>query len=326
LPPAGFFLLQYLARWKGAILVGQAHLHEILESLIDQHRSAYTEGEVASYIPELKKGNPALAGIAVWGPDGLVAAGDTQVPFTLQSISKIITLMVVLEQRGEAEVFSRVGPEPTGDPFNSILKLEISERRPLNPMINAGAIAVCSLLIGNTVEERFAHVTSLLAEILGREVFIDEQVYQSEKATGHRNRALAYFLKDTGVLEGDVEEVVDLYFRQCSILVTCEELARIGFFLATKGVALTGKRLLPPSIVRLVTTFMVTCGMYNASGEFAIKAGIPAKSGVAGGILAAVPGQFGIGTFGPALDSKGNSVVGFRMLCDLSRRLDLSIF
>ena len=208
--------------------MGQAHLHEILESLIDQHRSAYTEGEVASYIPELKKGNPALAGIAVWGPDGLVAAGDTQVPFTLQSISKIITLMVVLEQRGEAEVFSRVGPEPTGDPFNSILKLEISERRPLNPMINAGAIAVCSLLIGNTVEERFAHVTSLLAEILGREVFIDEQVYQSEKATGHRNRALAYFLKDTGVLEG-CRRVVDLYFRQCSILVTCEELARIGF-------------------------------------------------------------------------------------------------
>lgn len=306
--------------------MGQAHLQELLTDLVAKHHSAYTEGKVAAYIPELKKGNPALVGIAMWGPDGLVAAGDTRVPFTLQSISKVITLMVVLRDKGEEEVFSRVGPEPTGDPFNSILKLEIADRRPLNPMINAGAIAVCSLLEGATVEERFARVTNLLAEILERDVYIDEQVYESEKATGHRNRALAYFLKDTGVLEGDVEEVVDLYFRQCSIVVTCEELARIGWFLATKGLALSGKRLLPPSIVRLVTTFMVTCGMYNASGEFAIKAGIPAKSGVAGGILAAVPGRFGIGTFGPALDQKGNSVVGFRMLCDLSRRLDLSIF
>jgi glutaminase len=306
--------------------VDQADLQAILDELVVLHRGAHVEGEVASYIPELKKGNPALAGIAVWGPDGLVAAGDTQVPLSLQSISKLITLMVVLADRGEAEVFSRVGSEPTGDPFNSIVKLETAECKPLNPMINAGAIAVCGLLEGKTVEERFARVTGLLAEILDREVFIDERVYESEKATGHRNRSLAYFLKDTGVLEGDVEEVVDLYFRQCSILVTCEELARIGWFLATKGVTLAGKRLLPPSIVRLVTTFMVTCGMYNASGEFAIKAGIPAKSGVAGGILAAVPGRFGVGTFGPALDRKGNSVVGFRMLCDLSRRLALSIF
>lgn len=303
-----------------------ADLQAVLAEVVEAHRSAYVHGKVASYIPELQKGSPAHAGLAVWGPDGLVAVGDSKAPFTLQSISKVITLMVALEDRGEEEVFSRVGTEPTGDPFNSIFKLEIAERRPFNPMINAGALAVCSLVRGRSVEERFARITHLLAEILGREVFIDEKVYQSEEATGHRNRALAYFLKDTGVLEGDVEEVVDLYFRQCSILVTCEELARIGWFLACKGVSVSGKRLLPPSIVRLVTTFMATCGMYNASGEFAIKAGIPAKSGVAGGILAAVPGRLGIGAFGPALDSKGNSVVGFRMLCDLSRRLELSIF
>lgn len=307
-------------------MVDQAYLQQILEQLVTEHREAHHLGKVAAYIPELGKGDPSLAGIALWGPEGLTSAGDSQVLFTLQSISKIITLMVVLRDRGEEEVFSRVGPEPTGDPFNSIVKLETSERRPLNPMINAGAIAVCGMLEGSTVEERFSRVIGLLEEILGRKVTIDEGVYQSEKATGHRNRSLAYFLKDTGVLDGDVEEVVDLYFRQCSILVTCEELARIGLFLASKGVTMEGKRLLPRGIVRLVTTFMVTCGMYNASGEFAIQVGIPAKSGVAGGILAVVPDKFGLGTFGPALDAKGNSVVGVRMLRDLSRKLDLSIF
>ena len=306
--------------------MNQAHLQDVLDRLVEEHRSAHYLGQVADYIPELGKGDPSLAGIAVWGREGLVSAGDCRVHFTLQSISKIITLMVVLRDCGDEEVFSLVGPEPTGDHFNSIVKLETAELRPLNHMINAGAIAVCGMLQGQTVEERFARVTDLLEEILGRPVYIDENVYQSEKETGHRNRALAYFLKDTGVLDVDVEEVVDLYFRQCSILVTCEELARIGLFVADKGVTLDGKRLLPRSIVRLATTFMVTCGMYNASGEFAIKVGIPAKSGVAGGILAAVPGRFGIGTFGPALDGKGNSIVGVRMLRDLSRQFELSIF
>ncbi|NLM40219.1 MAG: glutaminase A [Firmicutes bacterium] len=306
--------------------MNQAQLQQVLEGLVADHRSAHHLGQVADYIPELGKGDPSLAGIAVWSPEGLVSAGDCRIPFTLQSISKIFTLMVVLRDRGEEEVFSRVGSEPTGDPFNSIVKLETAERRPLNPMINAGAIAVCGMLEGKTLEERFARVTDLLEEVLGRPVSIDENVYRSEKETGHRNRALAYFLKDTGVLDGDVEEVVDIYFRQCSILVTCEELARLGLFVANKGVTLDGRRLLPRRIVRLVSTFMVTCGMYNASGEFAINVGIPAKSGVAGGILAVVPERFGIGTFGPALDRKGNSIVGVRMLRDLSRQFELSIF
>lgn len=298
----------------------------ILDDSVEKYRSFATDGQVASYIPELKKGNPLFTGIALRTPTGLFKSGDTEQMFTLQSISKVITLLVALEERGTEAVFAKVGSEPTGDSFNSIVKLETSEQKPLNPMINAGAIAVCSLIPGNSVEERFALITGLLEKILNRPVLIDQAVYESEKETGHRNRALAWFLKDINSLEGNVDEVLDLYFRQCSILVDCVDLARIGMFLATKGITEEGIPLITAQSVRLTTTFMVTCGMYNASGEFAIQVGIPAKSGVSGGILAVVPGRYGVATFGPALDRKGNSVVGVRMLRHLSHTLDLSIF
>ncbi|HHY14667.1 MAG TPA: glutaminase A [Firmicutes bacterium] len=298
----------------------------LLQETVQSHRRYTSLGQVASYIPELKKGNASFAGCALMAPWGLYEAGDTRQPFTLQSISKVFSLLVALEKRGVESVFAKVGSEPTGDSFNSIVKLETSEQKPLNPMINAGAIAVCSLIPGNSVHERLALITDLLRSILGRQVYVDEDVYHSEKETGHRNRALAYFLKDINGLEGDVEEVLDLYFRQCSLLVDCADLARLGMFLASKGVDAAGKALIAPELIRLVTTFMVTCGMYNASGEFAIQVGIPAKSGVSGGILGVVPGKCGVAAFGPALDEKGNSVVGVRMLQHLSRTLDLSIF
>lgn len=297
-----------------------------LEKAVNENRHIGLKGQVASYIPELKKGDPSLTGVALMTPEGLFEAGDTRQAFTLQSISKVITLLVALEKRGEKTVFSKVGSEPTGDSFNSIVKLETMEQKPLNPMINAGAIAVCSLIPGASVKERFGLLTDLLGSILGRAVSIDEAVYLSEKETGHRNRALAWFLKDIDNLEGDVEEVLDLYFRQSSILMNCADLARIGMFLASKGITEEGIALISPNTVRLVTTFMVTCGMYNASGEFAIEVGIPAKSGVAGGILGVIPGRYGVAAFGPALDSKGNSVAGVGMLRHLSRAMELSIF
>jgi glutaminase len=298
----------------------------LLEEVVAECRSHAERGQLPTYIPELKKGNPKLAGIALQTTTGLYEAGDTRVDFTLQSISKVFSLLVAIEERGPEAVFAKVGSEPTGDSFNSIVKLETSEQKPLNPMINAGAIAVCSLIPGSTVEERFALITGLLEKILERPIAIDEAVYKSEKETGHRNRALAYFLKDINCLEGDVEEVLDLYFRQCSILVNCADLARIGMFLAAKGISGGGTPLVSARAVRLVSTFMVTCGMYNGSGEFAIKVGIPAKSGVSGGILGAVPGRFGVAAFGPALDRKGNSVVGISMLKRMSEVLDFSIF
>lgn len=298
----------------------------LLDETVQNFRHYAQDGRVASYIPELKKGDPRLAGVAIMTPTGLFQAGDTRQAFTLQSISKVITLLVALEERGMEAVFAKVGSEPTGDSFNSIVKLETSEQKPLNPMINAGAIAVCSLIPGSSVEERFSLITGLLEKILDRPVEIDQAVYESEKETGHRNRALAWFLKDINGLEGDVDEVLDLYFRQCSILVDCADLARIGMFLATKGITEGGIPLISAQSIRLATTFMVTCGMYNASGEFAIQVGIPAKSGVSGGILGVVPARYGVATFGPALDKKGNSVVGIRMLRHLSQVLDLSIF
>jgi len=297
-----------------------------LEETLQESRKHAERGQVASYIPELKKADPRMAGVALMTPQGLFEAGDSRVDFTLQSISKVISLLVALEQRGVEAVFSKVGSEPTGDSFNSIVKLETSEQKPLNPMINAGAIAVCSLIPGSSVEDRFARIADLLEKILGRPVEVDESVYKSEKETGHRNRALAYFLKDINGLEGDVEEVLDLYFRQCSILVNCADLARIGMFLATKGIGDDGTPIVSAKAVRLASAFMVTCGMYNGSGEFAIQVGIPAKSGVSGGILGVVPGQYGVATFGPALDRKGNSVVGISMLRRLSEVLDFSIF
>lgn len=299
---------------------------QLLAETVEECRKHAERGQLPSYIPELKKGNPKLAGVALQTTTGLYEAGDTRVDFTLQSISKVFSLLVAIEERGAEAVFAKVGSEPTGDSFNSIVKLETSEQKPLNPMINAGAIAVCSLIPGDTVEERFSLVAGLLEKILERPITIDEAVYRSEKETGHRNRALAYFLKDINCLEGDVEEVLDLYFRQCSILVNCADLARIGMFLATKGINGAGAPLVSAHAVRLVSTFMVTCGMYNGSGEFAIQVGIPAKSGVAGGILGVVPGRYGVATFGPALDRKGNSVVGIAMLKRLSEVLDFSIF
>ncbi|HHU61682.1 MAG TPA: glutaminase A, partial [Natronincola sp.] len=242
------------------------------------------------------------------------------------SISKVISLIVALEARGAEAVFKKVGAEPTGDSFNSIVKLETSQQKPLNPMINAGAIAVCSLIPGTDVDERFQLIKTLLSKILGRPICVDKAVYESEKKTGHRNRSLAYFLKDINCLDGDVEEVLDLYFRQCSILVDCTDLANMGMFIAQKGITFEGEKLISTHSARLATTFMVTCGMYNASGEFAVKVGIPAKSGVSGGVLGLVPGKCGIATFGPALDEKGNSVVGVNILDNLSNTLNLSIF
>lgn len=303
----------------------QQRLHQIIEAT----RPFTERGQVATYIPELGKADPRILGAALIDLEGnLITAGDCDYAFTIQSISKILTLALALMELGEEHVFRRIGKEPTGDPFNSIIKLEtLRPARPLNPMINAGAIAVASLIPGRDVNERFQKIVDMIQRLIGQEVTYDQAVYLSEKATGHRNRALAYFMLNEGVIEGDVEEVLDLYFRQCSIRVTVVDLARIGAVLANAGrCIITGRELIPARIARIIKTFMVTCGMYNSSGEFAINVGVPAKSGVGGGILAAVPGKMGIGVVGPALDEKGNSVGGARVLEAVSEELGLTMF
>ncbi|RKD31548.1 glutaminase A [Thermohalobacter berrensis] len=305
-------------------------MEELLQKLIIKNRELTQKGEVASYIPALAKANPQNLGICVTDLDGnIYKAGDYDKKFTLQSISKTISLMLALMDNGEEKVFERVGMEPTGDPFNSIVKLEtIRPSKPLNPMINAGAIAVTSMIKGENADEKFERLLNLFRKITGnKELEIDSEIYLSEKKTGDRNRAMAYFMRDVGIIEGNVEEILDVYFRQCSIKVDCIDIAKIGLFLANKGVVPdTKEKITTEHIARVVKTFMVTCGMYNASGEFAIKVGIPAKSGVGGGILGVVPHKMGIGVYGPALDKKGNSIGGYGVLRDLSNELNLSIF
>ncbi|MCX7884553.1 MAG: glutaminase A [Caloramator sp.] len=305
-------------------------MKKLLDVIIQNNRYYTEEGNVASYIPELEKAEKNALGICVVTLDGEeYFAGDYETKFTIQSISKVITLMLALLDNGREYVFSKVGMEPTAETFNSISNLETrNPHKPLNPMINSGAIATVSMISGQDSKEMFEKILKFAKKITGNpSLNVNENVYLSEKATGHRNRSLAYFMKSTGVIEQDVEEVLDVYFRQCSIEATCRDIARIGAMLANDGILpWTGERVIPRNVARIVKTIMVTCGMYDASGEFAVNVGIPAKSGVGGGILAAVPKRMGIGVVGPSLDKKGNSIGGVKVLEELSRELDLSIF
>ncbi|MFP5115516.1 glutaminase A [Bacillaceae bacterium C204] len=301
-----------------------------LKQLVEEAKRYTKDGKVADYIPELRKANPDDLSIAINYPDGrCISAGDIDKIITLQSISKVLTLALVLMERGFRYVFERVGMEPTGDPFNSIAKLEtMAPAKPLNPMINAGALVVTHMIKGDSVEERFNRLLGFIRELAGDpSVVYSEKVARSEFESAHLNRALCYFLKQHKIITEDVETLLDLYTKQCAVEMNCLDLARIGMIFAMDGVdPLNGKRIMPDDVARICKTFMVTCGMYNASGEFAIKIGIPAKSGVSGGIMGAVPGKFGIGIFGPALDEKGNSVAGLKLLELLSKNYRLSMF
>jgi glutaminase len=299
-----------------------------LQKVLVKCRPYSTQGRVANYIPELSKADPHKLGISIANCNGeVISVGDCEAQFTLQSMSKVISLLLALEDWGEEAVFSKVGMEPTGDPFNSIIKLEtLHGHKPLNPMINAGAIAVASMIEGNSVDERFRRILTLVQTITDNPTLsLNEEVYQSEKQTGDRNRSLAYFMKSTGIIETDVEEALDLYFRFNSIHVQCIDLAKIGCFLANQG-CVGPKHLVSAKHIRIAMTIMFTSGMYNASGEFAIHVGFPAKSGVSGGIIATVPGKMGIGVIGPAIDEKGNSVAGVQVLKTLSEDLSLGVF
>jgi glutaminase len=291
-------------------------LHERFRTLDD--------GAVATYIPELGKADPRWFGICIATADGHVyEVGDAQQPFTVQSISKPFIYGLALEDRGKAAVFERIGVEPTGDAFNEI-SLEPHSGRPRNPMINAGAIAAAGLIAGNSLEDRWNRILTLFALYTGRPMQLNEAVYRSEKDTGHRNRAISHMLRNAGILSGDPEPDLDLYFRQCSIDVTARDLAVMAATLATGGInPITQERALAADNVDEVLSVMTTCGMYDYAGEWFYRIGFPAKSGVAGGILAVLPGQFGIGVFSPPLDPRGNSVRGVAVCAALSDELEL---
>lgn len=278
------------------------------------------DGAVADYIPELGRADPELFGIAVATVDGAVhASGDTEHPFTIQSISKALIFGMALEHHGLEGVLARVGVEPTGDAFNSI---EVDERsgRPFNPMVNAGAIVTTSLVAGEDHERGRDRLVGYMSRFAGRRLEIDESVFASERATGDRNRAMAWFMRGLGMLD-DVDAALDLYFAQCSVLVTTRDLAAIAATLANGGVnPITGVRALAHEHVERVLAVMATCGMYDFAGEWLYTVGLPAKSGVAGGVIAVLPGQLGIGVFSPRLDPRGNSVRGVRACQELAAR------
>ncbi|MFO1272156.1 MAG: glutaminase A [Rubrivivax sp.] len=303
-----------------------ATLSPILDFLQRLHRelSALTGGQVASYIPELTKADPAHFGIAVATVDGRVyEVGDTRVPFTIQSISKPLVYGIALEDRGLERVRRAVGVEPSGEAFNSI-SLEAGSGRPMNPMINAGAIATSSLVPGATREARLARVLSAMSAYAGRPLDIDEAVFASERDTGHRNRAIGHLLRNYDILTGDPEDALDLYFRQCSVRVDCHDLALVGATLANGGVnPVTGERAVAAECVGPILSVMATSGVYDFTGEWVYRVGLPAKSGVGGGIVAVLPGQLGVGVFSPALDERGNSVRGVAACEAISRDLGL---
>ena len=257
-----------------------------------------SHGKLASYIPELTRANPDHFGVALTTADGQIyEVGNSEVLFTIQSISKPLVYGLALEDHGSNEVLRRVGVEPTGEAFNSIVMDEVNNR-PFNPMVNAGAIATTSLIKGASTEERFARILDMFSRYAGRKLSVDEAVFQSERATGHRNRAIAYLQLNSGMIEEPVTEHLDLYFRQCSILVGARDLAMMAATLANNGVnPATGEIAIAPEHVKTVLSVMASCGMYDYSGEWVYRVGLPAKSGVGGGIIAILPGQFGFGVF-----------------------------
>ena len=298
-------------------------LTAVLASVIEQARPK-TSGEPATYIPELAREDPDQLGIALASVRGTVhEAGDSGAEFTIQSVSKPFVFALALEQAGLADVTAHVGLEPSGEPFNAI-SLEEHTGRPLNPMINAGAIVTTSLIRGDRAEDKFAVIEAGLSAFAGRTLDVDEAVFESEAATGDRNRALAYLSRAAGTLASTSEVATTAYFRQCSLNVTARDLAIMAATLAGGGVnPVTRERVVSEDVARWTTAVMTSCGMYDASGEWLVRVGLPAKSGVGGGIAALQPDQFGIGTFSPRLDARGNSVRGVAMLEELSERSGL---
>ena len=285
-----------------------SYLDEVLQSV-----AADRTGVLANYIPELAEVDPERLGASIAMVDGeLYASGDTDSLFTIQSISKPFVYALALADRGFERVLDKVGVEPSGEPFNEI-SLEDSSGRPLNPMINAGAITTHSLVGTETMNpaERMERVISGLSAFAGRSLDVDEAVYSSEIEHAHRNLAIAHMLRSHDILTENPTGVVEGYTRQCSLLVTVQDLAMMVATLANYGIQpVTGEQVVPKTVVRQVLSVMFTCGMYNAAGDWATQVGIPAKSGVGGGIIGAVPGQLGLATFSPRLDVHGNSVRG----------------
>ncbi|MFK8184219.1 MAG: glutaminase A [Phormidesmis sp.] len=302
-------------------------LQKFINDLHSRYRTL-NEGQLASYIPELTKANPDWFGISIVTTDGQIfEVGDTQQNFTIQSISKVFAYGLALEDHGRNELLDIVGVEPTGDPFNSLIRLDEDSKRPFNPMINAGAIATTSLIKGNDPTDKLNRLLAMFERYLNNNVMIDMPTFMSERSTGHRNRAMAHLMLNFNMIDQDIDTALDLYFQQCSVIVNCQNLAMMAATLANNGTQpITKTQALKADYVKDLLSVMYTCGMYNRAGEWAYRVGIPAKSGVSGGIIAIVPGKAGIATFSPPIDKDGNSVRGLKIFKALSQEYGLHLF
>jgi glutaminase len=306
-----------------------AELKDVVASIAAEMAAAPERGTVASYIPELAKVDPTRFGMAVLTVDGeMVTAGDADLPFSIQSISKVFTLTLALGQVGDA-LWRRVGREPSGNPFNSIVQLEHEQGIPRNPFINAGAIVVTDVLLaGLQPREALGAILRFVREVAYDEsIVIDRDVARSETETGFRNVALANYMKAFGNLNHPVEKTLGVYFHQCALAMSCRQLATAGSFLAARGRhPLAGHRIVSAERARRINALMLTCGHYDGSGDFAFRVGLPGKSGVGGGILAVMPGKATVAVWSPGLNRVGNSLLGSVALERLAKAMNWSVF
>jgi glutaminase len=300
----------------------------VLAAIVSELADRAAQGQVASYIPALARVDPRQFGMALVTADGQEAqAGDGAVPFSIQSISKVFTLTLAMQHLGET-LWERIGREPSGTAFNSLVQLEFEQGRPRNPFINAGAIAVADRLVTLFGDRAQAELLVLMQALTGEAVAFDEEVAASEAATGYRNLALANFMKSFGKLDNPVEQVLDLYFHQCALRMSCVQLARAAAYLCRDGAHphWPERAVCTERQTRRINALMLTCGTYDAAGEFAFRIGLPCKSGVGGGIVAVVPDRLTLAVWSPALDATGNSALGMLALEMFAARTGLSVF
>jgi len=303
------------------------YYQQILEQIAQQVEPLYGQGNVASYIPELGKVNPRQFAMSLSVIDkGIISVGDFEQVFSIQSVSKVFTLMLAVSQLGK-KVYEQVGVEPSGDPFNSLVQLEHEQGMPRNPLINAGAIVISDILL-SCFEDPKAELLALVRKLADNdEINFDSKVALSEKQSGYRNYALANFLKSFDRIKNPVEDVLDVYFHQCSLAMDSQQLANAFLILANHGEQPHGgEAILTPSQTKRINSIMQTCGFYDQAGEFTFRVGLPGKSGVGGGIAAIKPGEFSIAVWSPELNKYGNSVLGMNALEIFTTETGNSIF